>query len=277
MVGLRFRKFVNAAIATSSLTVSGCVSRLLPDPAFGGDDSDDSAGTGGSADTGNPSDPTKPGNPTNPGNPSDPSDDTGPSVPIDGPPQLIDVRVLDAAQIELFFSEPLASAQSVDPKKFRLSAAAARDYYGYYSGTWYQEIGNFDGEQTCYEYCWCPYYEYCYDGEGEYCNEYCYTQPGPPLAVVSVADHPDHADRLILHLERPLSSRVCQGLRDLEQSGDVGMFIHYSNNGSPAVVDTQGDALDAIAEHWVLESQNYSYTPDIFPNLDPFLPIDCPF
>jgi hypothetical protein len=249
-------------------TMSGCGRSLLGEEDTDG--TDGSTSQGGSDPSGSPTSMTDPTSPTDPSsvtlttNPTDPTDPTGP-FPMPGPPQLIDARVLDASVVELFFSEPIAPIGSIDPKKFRLSAAFDNAYYAY--GTWYSDLGRWNGNEVCHEYCY-----------GDECYEWCYTPPGPNVQVIAVTNS-SYADRVLLTLDQPITANVCRQLEQrLDNGADVAaLFLHYSNNGQ-GIVDTDGESLDAIAEHWVLlTNQYYSYQQGAFPFMTPFVPIPCPF
>ncbi|MBC8068807.1 MAG: hypothetical protein IAG13_10780 [Deltaproteobacteria bacterium] len=270
---MSLHRHVPLLVATSSLLV-GCGRSLLGDT-----DTDASSDTDSTSDPSDPSGPSDPSTPSGPSDPSvatldstvtDPTDPTGPQ-PMPGPPQLVDATVTGPSTVELFFSEPV-SAAAVDPSKFRLSASFANSSYSSYSyGTSYADLGRWNGVEECHEY--------CYGSEaGEYCNEWCYTPPGPSVHVVA-ATQGGYTERVTLTLDVPIGASVCKQLRQrLEQGADTAaIFLHYSNNGQ-GVIDEDGEQLEAIAEHWVLlGTQYYSYQPDFFPAMDPFIPIDCPF
>jgi hypothetical protein len=276
-----------AVAALGVLAAPGCGRSIVPYEQDS-DDSSDSTETDPTDPSGNPTsvtvtDPTEPsGNPTSdPTSVSvtvtDPTDPTGPQ-PHDGPPQLVAGYFVDAARVELVFSEPIASLGAIDTGKFRLSAASHGSYYG--SGTLYADLGVWNGEEICNEYC----YEDDYGGDdygetdGE-CYEWCYTMPGPNVHVATVTNSSAYTERVVLQLDQLINANVCETLRErIEQGADAAaIFLHYSNNG-PGIADTDNEQLEAIAEHWVLlQSQNYSYQPDFFPYMIPFVPIDCPF
>ncbi|HET6583039.1 MAG TPA: hypothetical protein VFG69_06325 [Nannocystaceae bacterium] len=255
------------------------------------DDPGDTTNSDPSDPTSDPSTVTSPTDPTvdptvDPTNPSDPTvDPTGP-IPQPGPPQLIDAYFLDATHVELVFSEPIAAVGAIDTTKFRLSGASHGSYYGG-GGTLYADLGVWNGEEVCYEYCYGDTY-----GEGGFvddgdeadggdtgdCNMWCYQMPGPNVKIVSVANS-GYTERVTLQLDQIIKPSVCEQLRNkLDQGSDVAaIFLHYSNNG-PGITDTDNEMLEAIAEHWVLlPNQNYSYQQYYFPFMTPFVPIDCPF
>lgn len=261
----------------------GCADRVL-----GQTDSD--SATGGATDpTSNPSDPSSdptsdPSNPTSDPT-SDPTDPTNSS--LDGPPQLLDVRVIDADALELFFSEAMGDPSAVDASLFRLSIARGYSYYGYgkynYENTFYWDLSRFSGGTTCYEYCWCDDYvgNEC---QSEVCNEYCNSQEGPSIDPVSVEAHPSAGDRLILRLDSALVAGVCEAANNGGGGGPApgqsvtGLFLHYSNNGSPVITDREGESLAPLAEHWVLPPRSTQrYGEGFFAAMDPYIRIECPF
>lgn len=292
MLGLRFSRLVHAAIATGSLGMTGCVDRVIVDPTLGTIDTDGGTDSGSASDTDSGPDPTDPTSPTtDPTNPTDPTSPTGPGPttattgpqPMPGPPMLIDAEIIEPNVIELYFSEPMADPSGVDPAKFRLSAAWSR-HYSYYGdewgGTYYQEVGRLNGEEVCMEECWCDYYDYdyCYYGP-EYCQEWCYTQPGPPVTAIALQLHPVHSSRMLLTIDNAITSSVCRRLDDYADFADsVGLFVHYTNNGSPDIDDTDSEQLDAIAEHWTLPPrEDWAYMQGDFPAMPMLIPISCPF
>jgi len=272
-----------ALAALGVLAAPGCGRSIVPFEEDT-DDPGDSTETDPTDPSGSPTSVTSPTDPTvDPSDPTtvsvtvtDPTDPTGPE-PHDGPPQLVAGHFLDAVTLELVFSEPIATIGALDTSKFRLSAASAGAYYG--DGTSYADLGVWNGEEVCYEYCYGD--EYGGDGYGDTggeCYEWCYTQPGPNVHVASLANS-GYAERVIVTLDQLISPQVCERLRErLEQGADAAaIFLHYSNNG-PGITDTDNEQLEAIAEHWVLLSnQSYSYQQEYFPFMIPFVPIDCPF
>jgi hypothetical protein len=252
------------------------------DDAGGSATSDDSGTSGGSADTTATTVTTTAS--TTVSTSADTST-TGEPLPQPGPPMLIDAQFLDNLTVELFFSEPIAPPDGVDPTKFRLSVGVSwAGYYGPYGYTQYLDLGQWNGEEHCEEYC-CYNYEYCYDydHDGDYCYEWCYQQPGPPVKIALVQSS-GYASRARLVLDQGIKTQVCtqidEWLNNGYGEGNIGgIFVHYSNNGSTAIVDSDESLpLDAIAEHWVVLStqQNLSVQGQ-FPLMNPFIPIDCPF
>ena len=208
----------------------------------------------------------------------DPTGDPPPPPPgIPGPPQLLDARFADNQTLQLTFTEAIAPTQAVDPQQFRLSAAfGADDPEYYFFGTFYQEVGQFNGSQDdCEEYC----YEYC---DGDYCYEqcwdYCYAPPGPPVRVVAITQLPELPEVLLLTLDNGIGSRVCETLEQQPPFFVADLFIHYTASGSAPVTDGQGERLASISEQWALERDGeFLYVEGFFPYMSPMLPIPCPF
>ncbi len=258
-------------MATSALALA-CGPRVLGFEDTDSGSNSDSNDSGDSTDSNpsgpNPSSPSSPTDPSGPSGPStDPTDPTG-REPLPGPPQLVDARVLDAFSIELFFSEPIADIGAIEPTKFRLSAAHSNT--NYQEATYYADIGRWNLEEVCNEYCYGP--------EPENCNEYCYSNPGPNVRVQSVTNSA-YSDRVILGIDNGITANVCRQLEQRLENGSTtaALFLHYSNNGA-GITDLDGEGLDAIAEHWaLLTTQSYSYQQGVFPAMNPFIPIDCPF
>ena len=275
MLGLRFSRLVHAAIAGGPLATVGCVGPLIPVPSLDTDESS-SDGSGSTSE-----DETTDGTTTSPSTTANPTTSTSSTTagPVEGPPLLLDVQVIQPTTLELYFSEAMGPPTSVDPGLFRLSLAYSNYYAEYYQwgGTFYQDLKQFTGGETCYEQCWCEYYYYDYC-QSYYCMDFCYQQPGPPINVIAVSPSSGGTDRLLLTLDVAISSPICNVVDQYkEQWSGSGLFLHYSNNGAP-VLDTQGEQLLPIAEHWVLPPHtDYAYEQGYFPAMTPFIPIACPF
>jgi hypothetical protein len=244
------------------VTLAGC-GPLVP---YENEDGGDEATSGTSASTTQSTSTVTTATTTSP--PPSTTTTTGPP-PLDGPPQLIDAFFLTNNTLQLVFSEPIAPTTGVDTAKFRLSLAYAGGYY-YGDGTQYADVGNWNGEEYCYEYCG--------PAPGDPCYEWCYTMQGPHLRVAKMENGPA-THQVTLTFDAPVQSGVCDMVDNLEEWGyGAGLFIHYSNNGFPGIADTQNEPLDAIAEHWVLRPHDrWGNQQGDFPFMDPYIPIPCPF
>ncbi len=268
MLGLRFSRLVHASLAGGSLALMGCVDRAYD---FG-----DSGEVIDPTDDPDPTDPS--GDPPDPtGQPPEPDPNPMPPPPPSepGPPRLLDVRFIDAATLELTFSEGMAPTDEVNPRQFRLSAAISPEPGYGYGGTFYQEVGMWNGgEYYCEEYC----YEQCVpDGCYERCFEYCSTPPGPPVVVEAITPT-DRPQVLLLSLSDPISGGVCQELDNLPSDWTAELYIHYTVQGSALVADLDGEAFEDLGAHWVLDFGNeYSYVEGYLPYMSPELAIPCPF
>ena len=275
-----------AAIAGGTLGVwgAGCTSRLF----HYGFDTEGDAGSGSSGDTGDtdstgdPTDPTS--NPTAPTtSPTDPTTDpTDPTVDPtgnpDAPPQLINVAFVDNLTLQLTFSEPMAPVDDVDPTVFRLSMGFGyTEGYNGYTRTFYQEVGYFN-QQPCYEE---KCYENCYyDKEtGEkYCYEYCYC-PYNITWIEAIGLRNDSADatKVLLTLNPGIGSNVCDVAEMVPPEYTVALLLHYTDDRPPLPLDTQGQGLYPIGEDWVNTGEGFLDVEGFFPQLNPMLPIPCPF
>ena len=281
----RLGRWVPAAVAGSTL-IGGCTGRTFD---FGfGTDGNGGSGDSGDSESGDPTNPTDPTvdpttNPTDPTDPTDPTiDPTDPTGELPEPPQLINVAFLDNLTLQLTFSEPMAAVDAVDPSVFRLSLALGyTESYKGYTRTFYQEVGYFnDNNQYCYEeYC----NENCYydkrTGE-KYCYEYCYDYcPYEVQFVNAIAIRNDSADatKIQLVLDPGIGSGVCEAYKELPPEYSGGLFLHYTDDRPPLPSDTQGQGLFPIGEDWVLQGDSFRDVQGFFPQLNPMLPIPCPF
>lgn len=290
MGSLKIGWWFPAVMAGSTLGVTGCASRTFD---FGFDtEAGDGSGSGSDSDTGGvpiTSDPTTPTNPTDPTsdpttptNPTDPTTDpTDPTSDPSQPPQLIDVRFLDNLTLQLTFSEAMQSVEAVDPTIFRLSMAfgATEDYYGDNPMTFYQEVGYSIQDPYCYDrYC----YERCYydDESGGNCYDYCYDYCPYQSQQVQVFDaRNDSADptKIILSLDRGITNSVCSIFGEVPPEFTGGLFLHYTDERPPLPMDTEGQGLFPIGKHWVDNPDGSVQVEGFFPQLNPMLPIPCPF
>ncbi len=276
----RFSAKIRTALGGSVLLLGSCTARDLRPGAYGSGSGGDPTGgdpTGGDPTGGDPTggDPTG-GDPTG-GEPTggEPTggDPTG-GDPHDGPPQLIGARFIDANTVRLKFSEPVTPTASVDPAQFRLSIGVSQNWGGYhgepnYEGTSYRDAG-YASTQYCYEYC-----DY-HTGE---CYEYCWPIWEVDDKVQAVSLTQVDADELDLTLKPAVAKETCDFMKQIGSYGyvdDIDMFTHYSNNGG-AIQDQDGEALQVIAEHWVITPNHSSYVEGHFPKMDPYIPIPCPF
>ncbi|MCY1054406.1 hypothetical protein [Nannocystis sp. SCPEA4] len=259
MLGLRFSRLVHAAIASGALVLGAC-------PAEPGDtDSDsDTATTGETTDTEGPLPTTGPPDPP----PPPPGDIT--------PPGLLAVTMIDPFTLQLSFTEPVASVETVNPKRFRLSLA--RGYFGTYGG----QPGTYLRSPQYYnftEYCPPPppgcYYEpqpyYCYYGG-------CYYQQTPPIEVADLFNHYYDPTLVVLSLTTPIQPSLCNVLNAPEDPVfDFVLHLHYASGGLSQITDLAGLPLPSLSDPWVKNDSNYyNYLNSApFSNFNPFLPIPC--
>lgn len=265
MLGLRIGPGVHAALAGGTLALTGGC------PSNGGDtdtDTDTDTDSSGTSDTEDPTTTT----PTT----IDPTTDPPPPPPppVDStPPQLIAVELLDPQILRLTFTEAIASVDAVNPKRFRLSLAFYRpEYYYSQARTTYYDLEIFNNERVC-EYV-CYEYDYCY----EQCT-YLPPQPVDPIDVVPDTYDPTQA---ILLLSSPIFTRVCQTAANFgggfPEGSRGGLLLHYAAGGAAQITDQAALPLASIGIEWVKTDEQYMFVDYAnFPDLNPFLPIPCPF
>jgi hypothetical protein len=262
MLGLRFSRLVHAAIASGALVLGAC-------PADDGDTDTDTDTTGTASTTDVDPEPTTtfPPDPTNP--PPPPGDIT--------PPALSAVTMIDPFTLQLAFTEPVASVETVNPKRFRLSLA--RGYFGTYGGqpaTYLRDPQYYNFTEYCPPKPPACYYEpvpyYCYYGG-------CYYQQTPPIEVADLFNHYYDPALVILSLTVPIQQSLCNVLNLEDQVTDFVLHLHYASGGLAQITDLAGLPLPSMSDPWVKSQSNYyNYLNSApFSNFNPFLPIPCNF
>lgn len=259
MLGLRISRLVHATLAGGGLTLTGCPG--------GGQDTDgetdtDSSGT----DSSDSDEPTTTVTPT--------TDPPPPPPPVDvTPPELIAVEFIDPQILRLTFTEPIAPVDDVNPKRFRLSVGRYQknDYYDDYRRTIYSDPEQYNHQQYCMEVC----YDY------NYCYYQCYNGPTLELDPLDVLADAYNPAQVVLLLTQPATTNLCNLINAI--SGDperpAGLLLHYADGGAAQITDLVGIPLASFGASWVKEGNNpFMYVDDLkFPELNPFLPIPCPF
>ena len=261
MLGLRLRPSVHAALAGGTLVLTGGC------PSHGDDtETDSDTDTDTDTDTGTGTDTEDPTAPTTTLSPTTPTTEPPPPPPVDTtPPQMIAVELLDPQILRVTFTEAIAPVDLVNPKRFRLSVGRYRPAY-YYSSqrTVYYDLGVFNTPECDY------YYEPCY-----------YEPPLPVDALDVLPDAYDPAQVIVL-LTNPIFPRVCQIAAQAADpnppGGRGGLFLHYAAGGNAEITDLVGLPLADIGLEWIKFQEDYMAVDYAnFPELNPFLPIPCPF
>jgi hypothetical protein len=143
-------------------------------------------------------------------------------------PTVIDAELLpDGKHLRLHLSEPITPTEGVNPNDFRLSMAMAYAYKLYAYATYY-DIGEI-------------------------------SETGELLNMRSLVGQ---GDTLELEFDQFVDPVYCAELeRSVEElhrepgvRADAGMFLHYAP-GERAIVDSEGNAMAAIAAEWVLRKR----------------------
>jgi hypothetical protein len=258
MLGLRFNRLVHVTLASGSVALTGCPG--------GGEDTDSDTDTDTETEGTDSDEPTTTVTPTtDPPPPPPPADVT--------PPLLVGVEFLDPQILRLTFTEPIAPVDQVNPKRFRLSVGRfyTNDYYGNYQRTVYNDPENYNHEQYCNEVCY-DYYN---------CYYQCYYGPTLSLDALDVLPDAYNPAQVVLLLEQSVTNNLCNFINAIsgDPSRPAGLLLHYADGGASQITDLAGIPLLGFGETWVKESdQTFLYVDDLqFPELNPFLPIPCPF
>lgn len=263
MLGLRFSHLVHAAVASGAVALPGCTG--------GGGDTEtdtetDTDGTGTTTE-----DPTTAGPTTL--NPTTPT--TDPPPPVDAtPPALAAVEFLDPQILRLTFTEPIAAVDDVNPLRFRMSVGIYQPQYYYsYARTSYVNPNQWNSERVCGEKCYEGPYDY-------YCYYQCYYGDILPIEAQDVlADAYDPAS-VVLLLKHPIMPQVCLVSNNLggPEGTRGGLLLHYAAGGAAQITDFAGIPLASIGAEWVKSDSDYYTRQNVnFPDMNPFLPIPCPF
>lgn len=262
MLGLRLRPRVTAVLTGGTIALTGGCKPGGEDTETD-TDSDSGTGTDSSTDTEGPTT----GSPTTLSPTTvTPTTEPPPPPPVDTtPPQMIGVELLDPQILRVTFTEAIAPVDLVNPKRFRLSVGRYRPAY-YYSSqrTVYYDLGLFNTPECDY------YYEPCY-----------YEPPLPVDALDVLPDAYDPAQVIVL-LTNPIFTRVCQIAAQAADPNPPGarggLFLHYAAGGNSEITDLVGLPLADIGVEWIKFTDDYmSVDYANFPELNPFLPIPCPF
>jgi len=273
MLGLRFSRLVHAAIASGALMLAAC-----QDGGKGDSDTDGETTTT----TGETTAPTSgpPGTtlspPLPPAPPVPPVPPVPPPPPVDTtPPALVSAVLLDPSTLQLSFTEPIAPVDLVNPKRLRFSFVQA--FTGYYGDpiTFVVDPRFYNGAVSCPPAppCYDPYDYYCYD-------PYCYDEPSAPILAAKLVNHDSDPNSVLVALTTAIQPSLCQTLESAGQSPEIEavLHLHYAAGGLAQLTDLAGVPLPALADDWVKTSDYYLVYDDVFlTNLDPFVPIPCPF
>lgn len=265
MLGLRSRPRVHVAL-TGALVLSGGCKDSGKDTET---DTDTDSGTG--TDTDDTTSPTTTLSPTT----LSPTTEPPPPPPVDTtPPALVAVEFVEPQILRLSFTEALASVEQVNPKRFRLSLSRYQPSANYYYGdprTNYYELELINYESTCEEVC----YQYG-------CYEQC-SYDGPRVAVEGYDLLPGtDASQALLLLTNPVFPVTCnfveQFSADVPEGARGGLLLHYASGGTAQITDTAGLALPSMGIEWIKVDDDFMTVYNAnFPDMNPFLPIPCPF
>jgi hypothetical protein len=137
-------------------------------------------------------------------------------------PKVVSAQVDGASSLRLTFSEAMQPAAGVDPAKFRLTVG----HYG--------PAASGAGK---YQY---TYYSGAYD----YARYY-----GAVGDVGGILTEPTATDQAVLLMGGNFDvAAACQQIA--AHGADAGLYLHYSEKGSPTLQDTQGNTLSSFGAFW---------------------------
>lgn len=143
----------------------------------------------------------------------------------DPAPLAVVSAAVDDHVLTLKFSKPVVVPATIDPSRFRLTFGYASKknagYSQYYyastnvTRTWYSDVGRFSKETTKLR------------------------QPAPNAVEIPLPANFN-------------PSFVCEDVARIEKRGDTeaGLYLHYSEEGGPAVTDLNGNRLASVAPYW---------------------------
>ena len=137
-------------------------------------------------------------------------------------PKIVSAEVDGTSSLKLTFSEAMAPATNVDPAKFRLS------------------VGHYGPAATG-----SAQYAYTY-----YSNYYSYARYyGAAGDVGGILTEPTASNQAVLLMGANFD--VATACKQIAAHGaDAGLFLHYSEKGSPTLQDTAGNALPSAGNYW---------------------------
>lgn len=164
--------------------------------------------------------------------------------------------------VELAFSERIVSPRHVDPNQFRISLGMGYAYEDYAS-SYYSDV--------------CSYADQC---------------GGQETLTFTRASLSENGKRMRLELAHPISPDLCTVIREsqrelllgrlasgLKMSGKMGLFVHYTSEGTEPVRDRSGNELEDIGAGWALaKGAQYSYQYSVGTSFEAFeglIPLPC--
>jgi hypothetical protein len=156
-------------------------------------------------------------------------------------PKIVAASLEGTGTLRVTYSEAMKPPVGVDPAKFRLTvayytrpaSASAKYTYKYYAA--YTPYSSGKG------------YGYGYAGPE-------HTIYGDVAPVTSLAADATHAEQAVLELGGTFDvASACQEIQLRNQANPnahAGLYLHYSEAGSPTVEDPQGNKLASLAAYW---------------------------
>jgi hypothetical protein len=153
---------------------------------------------------------------------SSPTDGQGTTTVAAAGPKVVSAQVDGASSLRLTFSEAMQPAAGVDPAKFRLTVG----YYGRPASA---------SDKYTYTY---------YSGAYNYARYY-----GAVGDVGGILTEPTASDQAVLLMGGTFD--VATACKQIAAHGsNAGLYLHYSEKGSPTLQDAQGNTLPSLGAYW---------------------------
>jgi hypothetical protein len=137
-------------------------------------------------------------------------------------PKIVSAEVDGANSLRLTFSEEMQPASGVDPAKFRLTVG----YYGRPASA---------SDKYTYAY---------YSGSYDYARYY-----GSVGDVGGILSEPTASAQAVLLMGASFdAAAACKQIA--AHGANAGLYLHYSDKGTPTLQDPQGNALASAGDYW---------------------------
>jgi hypothetical protein len=173
--------------------------------------------------------------------------------------KIVSAQLEGATSLRVTFSDGVKPVTGVDPAKFRLTVAyytrpgtASGKYsYGYYAAHKGYTVKGAKGAKG--------YAVNGYGAKGYYGSKYAYGVPEHTIysevaPIAALANDKADATQALLQLDGTFSAATaCQEIKAFNAANpnaQAGLYLHYSEAGSPTIEDTNGKPVESLAAYW---------------------------
>jgi hypothetical protein len=175
--------------------------------------------------------------------------------------KIVSAQLDGATSLRVTFSDGVKAVTGVDPAKFRLTVAyytrpgtASGKYsYGYYAANKGYTVKSAKGYAVK---------GYGAGAKGYYGSKYAYGVPEHTIysevaPVSSLANDKADATQAVLQLDGTFSAATaCQEIKAFNAANpnaQAGLYLHYSEAGTPTIEDTNGKPVESLAAYWSVD------------------------